>query len=47
MIVDGELTQGDLEHMRQAAAKTVEDATKWAMEQPYPSAESVYDDIWA
>ena len=46
MIADGELTSHELEHMRQTAANTVEDATKWAIEQPYPSAESIYDDIW-
>jgi len=46
MIADGELTENALAQMRQTTAKTVEDAVKWAIEQPYPINESVYDDIW-
>jgi pyruvate dehydrogenase E1 component alpha subunit len=46
MIADSELTQGQLEQMRHVATKTVDEVTKWAMEQPYPPDESVYDDIW-
>lgn len=46
MIADGELTQSALDQMQQTTDKTVEDAVKWAMEQPYPANESAYDDIW-
>jgi pyruvate dehydrogenase E1 component alpha subunit len=46
MIDDHELTSAELEQMRQDAANAVEDATKWAIEQPYPSNESIFDDIW-
>src|SRR5258708_34972989 len=46
MIRDGEITQGDLEGLRQAADQTVDEAIRWAMEQPYPTTDSVYEAIW-
>ncbi len=46
MIADGELMQEELEQIGQTAVKSIEDATKWAMAQPYPALDSVYEDIW-
>src|SRR5450432_1108919 len=47
MIADGELTRAELDRIRGEAAKAVEDATRWAMEQPYPENEAIFEDIWA
>jgi acetoin:2,6-dichlorophenolindophenol oxidoreductase subunit alpha len=47
MIADGELTRAELVRIRGEAAKAVEDATRWAMEQPYPENEAIFEDIWA
>ncbi|HLY26549.1 MAG TPA: thiamine pyrophosphate-dependent dehydrogenase E1 component subunit alpha [Aggregatilineales bacterium] len=46
MIQDSEMTASDLDAMRQAADTTVDEAIHWAMEQPYPAADSIYEDIW-
>jgi pyruvate dehydrogenase E1 component alpha subunit len=46
MMADQELTQAAFEQMRTEVSQKVTDVTKWAMEQPYPALESVYEDIW-
>jgi TPP-dependent pyruvate/acetoin dehydrogenase alpha subunit len=43
---DGQLTIAQFEHMQQAAQNAVQDATTWALEQPYPPLEAAYEDIW-
>lgn len=47
MIDDKQLTEVELTKLRREADETVEEATRWALEQPYPPLESVTDDIWA
>lgn len=47
MMGDGQLREADLTQMRSDAAAAVDDAIKWAMEQPYPAPEAALDDIWA
>jgi acetoin:2,6-dichlorophenolindophenol oxidoreductase subunit alpha len=42
----GQLTESQLRQMTQQAQDAVQEATTWALEQPYPSLESAYDDIW-
>ncbi len=42
----GQLTDTQFQQMHTAAQDAVQEATTWALEQPYPSVESVYDDIW-
>ena len=44
---DGQLTEQELEQIKQEADVTVQEATQWALAQPYPSLESVNEDIWA
>lgn len=46
MMDAGQLTDSQLAHMRQAAANAVQEATTWALEQPYPPLEAAYEDIW-
>ena len=46
MSEDGQLTKEQFEQMRQTAQKTVQEVTEWAMNEPYPSAEDLYEDIW-
>ncbi len=47
-MVDGEqLTEEEFNEMSQAAHVAVQEAAQWALEQPYPPLESVYEDIWA
>ncbi len=46
MKADGQLTDDQLASMRKAAEKEVQDVTEWALAEPYPSLESVYEDIW-
>ncbi len=46
MKADGQLTDHELEQIRQQAQDEVQDATTWALEQPYPPFEAVYEDIW-
>jgi TPP-dependent pyruvate/acetoin dehydrogenase alpha subunit len=46
MKADGQLTDGQFQAMSEQAQSAVQDATTWAMEQPYPSLESAYEDIW-
>jgi len=43
---DGQLTDAQLQQMTQKAQDDVQEATTWALEQPYPSLESAYEDIW-
>ena len=46
MKADGQLTDDQLGSMRKTAEKEVQEATEWALAEPYPSLESVYEDIW-
>jgi len=47
-MVDAEqLTEEEFNEMSQAAHVAVQEATQWAIEQPYPPFEAVYEDIWA
>lgn len=47
MIDDGQLTAAQLEDMRRAAQQLVQEATEWAMNEPNPPLESLFEDIWA
>ncbi len=47
MCDDAELTEAEFAAMKKAAEATVQEATQWALEQPYPSIETLYEDIWA
>lgn len=47
MITDGQLTETNLETMRKSAQDSVQEATEWALAQPYPPVEAVMEDIWA
>jgi pyruvate dehydrogenase E1 component alpha subunit len=46
MKADGQLTDNQLAEMRKTAEKDVQEATEWAIAQPYPPLEAVYEDIW-
>jgi len=47
MFAAGELTEADFTALQQTAQQRVHAATLWALEQPYPSLDAVYGDIWA
>jgi TPP-dependent pyruvate/acetoin dehydrogenase alpha subunit len=47
MVDDEQLTEEEFNAMSQAAQASVQEATQWALEQPYPPVEAVYEDIWA
>ena len=47
MVDDEQLTEEEFNAMSQAAQAAVQEATQWALEQPYPPLEAVYEDIWA
>lgn len=47
MIADGQLTEAKLGQMRTAAQEAVQQATEWAMNEPNPAVESLFEDIWA
>jgi acetoin:2,6-dichlorophenolindophenol oxidoreductase subunit alpha len=42
----GQLTGAQFEQMQQAAQSAVQEATTWALAQPYPQLEAAYEDIW-
>jgi pyruvate dehydrogenase E1 component alpha subunit len=46
MKADGQLTDAQLAALRDEAQAAVQDATTWALEQPYPPLEAAYEDIW-
>ncbi len=46
MKADGQLTDSKFQQMHTAAQDAVQEATTWALEQPYPPLEAVYEDIW-
>ena len=46
MITDQQLTDAEFNTMKKAAEDAIEDATHWAMNQPYPPVEAANDDIW-
>jgi len=43
---DAQLTDEQFQSFQQEAQALVEDATTWALEQPYPPLEAAYEDIW-
>jgi TPP-dependent pyruvate/acetoin dehydrogenase alpha subunit len=47
MVDDEQLTEEEFNAMSQTAHGAVQEATQWAMEQPYPPVEAVFEDIWA
>jgi pyruvate dehydrogenase E1 component alpha subunit len=46
MKIDGQLSDGQFQEMSEKAREAVQDATTWALEQPYPPLEAAYEDIW-
>jgi pyruvate dehydrogenase E1 component alpha subunit len=44
---DGQLTEPELEQIRHEAEIAVQEATQWALAQPYPSLDALHEDIWA
>jgi pyruvate dehydrogenase E1 component alpha subunit len=47
MIADGQLTEAQLTQMHAAAKQSVEEATTWALNEPEPPLETLFEDIWA
>jgi len=47
MITDGQLTESALTTLKAEADQAVDDATHWAIEQPYPGLDTITEDIWA
>lgn len=47
MIADGELTEAEFTALRQTVEDAVQNATRWAIEQPYPSLDAIDEYIWA
>jgi pyruvate dehydrogenase E1 component alpha subunit len=43
---NGQLNDNQLQQMTQQAQEAVQEATTWALEQPYPPLEAAYEDIW-
>ena len=46
MQADGQLTDAELATLRAEALAAVQDATTWALEQPYPPLAAAFEDIW-
>ena len=46
MKADGQLTDAEFTQIDQQAQDAVQEATTWALEQPYPPLDAVYEDIW-
>jgi acetoin:2,6-dichlorophenolindophenol oxidoreductase subunit alpha len=46
MMADGQLDERQFETLKASANKAVQEATEWALAQPYPAVEEVFDDIW-
>lgn len=46
MKADGQLTDAQFQQIHTTAQEAVQEATTWALEQPYPPLEAVYEDIW-
>jgi TPP-dependent pyruvate/acetoin dehydrogenase alpha subunit len=46
MIEDGQLDEAEFAEMQHAAQVAVVDAVEWARAQPYPSTESLYEDVF-
>jgi pyruvate dehydrogenase E1 component alpha subunit len=42
----GQLTESQFKQMQQSAQDAVQEATTWALAQPYPAPESALEDIW-
>ncbi|MEZ4671719.1 MAG: thiamine pyrophosphate-dependent dehydrogenase E1 component subunit alpha [Anaerolineae bacterium] len=43
---DGQLNDAQFKQMTQQAQNAVQEATTWALEQPYPAPEAAFEDIW-
>ena len=46
MIADGQLTEEQVTALKKQAEDKVQEATQWALAQPYPSIQSALEDIW-
>ena len=46
MQADGQLTDAQLQTMHSAAQQAVQEATEWAFNQPEPSLDELFEDIW-
>lgn len=46
MKADGQLTDAQFKQIQQSAQEVVQEATTWALAQPYPAPESALEDIW-
>jgi pyruvate dehydrogenase E1 component alpha subunit len=46
MMADGQLAEEQLSKIKQQAEDDVQEATQWALAQPYPAPDSALEDIW-
>jgi pyruvate dehydrogenase E1 component alpha subunit len=46
MVDEEQLTEDEFTEMSHTAQAVVQEATQWAIEQPYPPVEAIYEDIW-
>lgn len=46
MLADGQLTEDQLSQIKKQAEEDVQEATQWALAQPYPPLEAALEDIW-
>ncbi len=46
MQADGQLTDAQLQTLHSAAQQAVQEATEWAFDQPEPSLDELFEDIW-
>jgi pyruvate dehydrogenase E1 component alpha subunit len=46
MIADGQLTRDELDRMSAAIKAEVEEAVEWASNEPHPSTDELFEDIW-
>ncbi|MEP7284495.1 MAG: thiamine pyrophosphate-dependent dehydrogenase E1 component subunit alpha [Chloroflexota bacterium] len=46
MIHDGQITEAEVNTLRQNTETTIQQVTEWAIAQPYPSLDSAAEDIW-
>ncbi len=47
MVDEEQLTEDEFTEMSHTAQAVVQEATQWAIEQPFPPVEAIYEDIWA
>jgi pyruvate dehydrogenase E1 component alpha subunit len=46
MMADGQLSEPELQWLHTSAQDAVQEATEWALAQPYPPVEALLEDIW-